>query len=226
MTTLVDVIIPTRSNREGLATVLGVLSTSPGIGTVFVVGDGEEARYAAGVRHPWVHTLAVHDRSGIHRMWNVALEQTERGRHVLFLNDDVTLDNGTVPSLVAALARFPDLGLVCPNYANEVLQDDYRVVYDTCRGRYHGGGGLAGFCMMLRADLADEWTFDERLTWWYGDDDVLNWVTKTKGLKAAIVRGSFCSNNSSHTINHDPPPDFANIVHRDRLVHESKWGKQ
>lgn len=76
--------------------------------------------------------------------------------------------------------------------------------------------------MMLAADLAAEWRFDERMKWWCGDDDVLNWVRITKGRTAAICASSRCSDNASWTIQHDPPAGFHATVAEDVRIYQSK----
>lgn len=222
-TTKVDVIIPTRSNQIGLAEIMVILKRDPIVGKIVIVADGHDAYHLSKHRHPDTTVVQVSERAGIHRMWNAGLEYTSPLHHVLFLNDDVTVNPDTLVGMSATLDRNPELGIVCPNYSGEEITDEYRSVTDTCRGRYNGTGGLGGFAMMLRNRLAETWRFDERMRWWYGDDDVLNHVTIRLGMKAGICRDSTCSDNTSYTINNDPPPGFAQIVAHDRRVFTQKW---
>jgi hypothetical protein len=194
-----------------------VLTTAPFVGRVVIVGDGENATDLSAVHVPL--------GAGIHVMWNKGMRLCAPDRHVLFLNDDVTIDERTVSGLVHTLEEHPEVGLVCPNYSGESFEGAYRTVTDTCRGRYDGTGGMAGFAMMLRNTLAREWRFDEAMKWWYGDDDIVMWVTRTKGMKAAISAWSTCADNESWTILHDPPPTFTADVENDRRLFEQKWGK-
>ena len=98
-----------------------------------------------------------------------------------------------------------------------------RQVFNTCGSRYDGTGGLAGFAMMLRSELAKVYSFDEQLTWWYGDDDVLLWVTKTMGLRAVIAHQARCQHADSVTIRANPPADFGRLVAEDREYFRAKW---
>ncbi len=98
-----------------------------------------------------------------------------------------------------------------------------RQVFNTCGSRYDGTGGLAGFAMMLRSDLVKFWNFDENLTWWYGDDDVLLWVTKTTGLRAVIAHQARCHHADSVTIRTNPPDNFGRLVAEDGEYFRSKW---
>lgn len=219
----VDVIIPTRSNQIGLADIMTVLKRDPSVGRIIIVADGHDAYHLSKHRHPDVEIVQVAERAGIHRMWNEGLRSASPLHHVLFLNDDVTINPDTIGGMAKTLERNPELGLVCPNYSGETIIDDYRSVTDTCRGRYDGTGGLGGFAMMLRNTIAADWQFDERMRWWYGDDDIVNHVVLRLEMRAGICRDSTCSDNTSFTINNDPPPGFAQIVQHDANVYHQKW---
>lgn len=214
---IADVVIPTKSN-PAVHDLVHVLAHDPAVGKVLVVGDGADATTLS--------RLHVPRGAGIHAMWNLGLRLAAPGRHVLFLNDDVSITTGTVSGLVRTLDEHPEVGLVCPNYSGEAIEGDYRPVAETCRGRYDGSGGLGGFAMMLRSTLAEEWRFDEEMKWWYGDDDVLRWTLFTKGMVVAISALATCAENSSWTIAHDPPADFGSVVANDRRLFIEKWGSE
>jgi len=76
---------------------------------------------------------------------------------------------------------------------------------------------------MLHASLANSWRFDENMKWWYGDDDLLNWTFKKANKEVGICAVAQCKENSSWTIDNDPPDNFADIVEQDRKIFESKW---
>lgn len=222
----VDVVIPTKSNISGLRQITNNLSSDKSIGNIYVVCDGEEAMslVAAESFPSNVHLLGVVDSPGIHRMWNLGLQRAIQGRYVAFVNDDVEASGDTLSELLSELENDKTIGLICPNYDNRDTSGVPVPVTSTCRGKYDGSGGLAGFFMVIRPELASLWRFDERMKWWYGDDDLLNWVTRSQGKVAAISGKSKCSANSSWTINNDPPVDFNTIVENDRMIFLSKWG--
>ena len=224
--TEVDVVIPTKSNLHGLQEILEVLDNDSCVADIYIVADGQEAmqNIAQSITSKKVKLSTVPLGSGIHEMWNVALREASSHRHMLFLNDDVSLADNTVSSLSKDLDSSSELGLVCPNYDGRFIAGAYSSVLTTCRGRYDQTGGMAGFCMMLRSELCHRWRFDTRMKWWYGDDDLLNWVTRVQGKKAGISSTATCKGNSSWTINNDPPPNFAETVEVDKKIFDFKWG--
>ena len=215
------VVIPTKSNKSGLTRLISVLMGSEKVSRIVVVVDGHEsADVVAGIPDS-VIKIYVPRGVGIHHMWNAGMALA-KGDHVLFLNDDETIDKGTVAGLVAALDEDPRLGLVCPNYSG-VGEVDV-ITHTTCRGRYDGTGGMAGFAMMLASDLAQSWSFDERMKWWYGDDDLVNWVN-AQGRMCLITNKAKCNHAHSQTVDKDPPKNFAKTVNNDKKIFEQKWSK-
>jgi hypothetical protein len=235
---MAHVVIPTKSNIAGLQAQLAILVQDPAVDRIIVVCDGPSARarmeqldshlYAM----PWF--TEVPEGVGIHRMWNHALDLLLTGPSgrqdipVLFLNDDVDINEATVVGLEHCLDYHPEVGLVAPVYGNYTYPYPYHQVWDTCRGRYDGSGGMAGFCMMLRGNLAKRWRFNEEMKWWYGDDDLTDWVN-WHGYKTVVTPAATCANNTSWTISNDPPSNFADIVRNDaaiyeRIIHERHSG--
>lgn len=221
--TPVDVVIPTKSNLSGVQSLLAVLKPEATVRSIFIVSDGPKM-FSALSGTAGILLSAVEEGAGIHVMWNIALNNTTSDAHMLFLNDDVSIEGFSIYEMSRTLDNHPELGLVCPTYAPETFTEPYRPVTDICGGRYDGSGGLAGFAMMLRNTLAQEWRFDESMKWWFGDNDILNWVTRTKQMTAAICKTAFCSDNESWTINNDPPKTFLEDVRNDQRIFAEKWG--
>ena len=218
----VNVVIPTKSNFTGLAELLSDLSLDPVVGTVCIVADGQAAFDALPDPPEHILTITVPEGIGIQHMWNRGIEAVGRDAHITFLNDDVRLSPECLSSLANSLDNDPIIGIICPNYSTVEMAED-RQVFNTCGSRYDGTGGLAGFAMMLRSDLARVYSFDEKLTWWYGDDDVLLWVTQTMGMHAVISHAARCRHADSVTIRANPPADFGRLVAEDREYFRSKW---
>ena len=116
-----------------------------------------------------------------------------------------------------------NIGIICPNYDKRIINGPFQRVYNACPGNYDGTDGLAGFCMMLSQDLSLEWEFDTRMKWYYGDNDVVNWVVSQQ-KDACIASPSIMDLNPSWTKTNDAPKDFDELVEQDRLIFESKWG--
>ena len=218
----VNVVIPTKSNFTGLAELLGDLSLDRAVGTICIVADGQAAFDALPDPPEHILTITVPEGVGIQHMWNRGIEAVGRDVHIAFLNDDVRLEQHCLSSLSDSLDNDPTIGLICPNYSSIDMNAD-QIVLNTCGSRYDGTGGPAGFAMMLRRDLAMIYSFDEKLTWWYGDDDVLLWVTKTMGLRAVIAHQARCQHADSVTIRTNPPANFGQLVANDREYFRAKW---
>ena len=217
----VTVVIPTKSNIDGLTTLISALMSSDSMLKVVVVGDGTETKEMLQALPNSIIKTYVPRGSGISAMWNVGMQLANPGDHVLFLNDDVTINTSTVSGLIAALAEDSRIGLVCPKYAGD--SDVDIVSQTTCRGRYDGTGGMAGFAMMLAADLVPHFRFDERMMWWYSDDDLVNWVNKKANRLCVISAKARCHHGHSVTITSNPPDNFNKQVEIDRQLFEQKW---
>lgn len=222
-------IIPTKSNLIGLERVITSLLGDPAVSGIAVICETSEAKSFVinkfkDYMQSRITVMSTDDGLGIQHMWNVGMDLKHNNDHCLFINDDVELEPLTISSIAGYIDSHNNVGLVCPNYDDRKTGTVFIDTNMTCRGRYDGTGGMAGFCMMLSADLAWQWAFDEKMIWWYGDDDLLNWVV-SQNRKAGIFTPMSISGNSSWTINNDIPKDFDKIVENDRLIFEKKWGK-
>jgi hypothetical protein len=220
----VTVVIPTKSNQQGLTALIRVLEASEGVSRVIVVGDGTETEPMLKTLPSSVIKTYVPRGAGISAMWNHGMQLANAGDHVLFLNDDVLIDRNTVPGLVTALAEDSRIGLVCPKYAGD--SDVDIISHTTCRGKYDGTGGMAGFAMMLAADLVPQFRFDERMVWWFSDDDLVNWVNYTAKRLCVISGKAKCVHGHSVTIRTDPPENFNEQVKIDQQIFNNKWLKE
>jgi len=216
----IDVVIPTKTNNSGLQKLVAQLLRESKVGTILVVGDGEEGRAMKDALPPSVSFVSVPSNSGIHVMWNQGLSLL-KGNHVAFINDDVEIEPGTMDKLCEALDANHNYGLVSPVYWDGGLETD-QASATTCRGRYDGTGGIGGFCFVLASDIAKKYRFDERMKWWYGDDDVVRSVN-AMGRDTVLVAGTRIVHSHSKTIESSPPKAFAEVVERDREIYERKW---
>ena len=78
--------------------------------------------------------------------------------------------------------------------------------------------------MVIAKDLIDEWRFDEEMMWWYGDNDIILWVSKIKGRLTGLSGSAHALNNRSQTIRNDPPPNFQEHINNDARLFKEKWG--
>ena len=217
----VTVVIPTKSNISGLTTLTSVLMSSEGVSKVIVVGDGMETAPMLKALPSSIIKTYVPRGAGISAMWNHGMQLANAGDHVLFINDDVTIDTSSVMGMINALADDSRIGLVCPKYAGD--SDVDIISHTTCRGKYDGTGGMAGFAMMLAGDLVPHFRFDERMMWWFSDDDLVNWVNKKANRLCVISAKARCHHAHSVTITSNPPDNFNKQVEIDRQIYEQKW---
>lgn len=213
----VDVVIPTKSNQAGLSRLLSQLAPDPVIDTVVVVCDGPDALN-------WVLSLELSEKvkvnnvplsSGIHVMWNLGMDMVQaNGNHVCFINDDVSIGDMCMGTMRELLTRMPEVGLITPNPTTEYMPE------------FTETPGFAGFCMMLAHDLVSEFRFDERMKWWYGDNDIITWVNRVAQRKTGITGLTSCSENQSYTITNDPPENFHQLIEEDARIYHEKWGTQ
>lgn len=224
-------VIPCRSNLEGLKTVIFQLLKENSIYKICVVADGNDAFgnildfIEEEELEEKCQLLCVMENSGIHRMWNAGAEYAKvsgRDPHVLYINDDVTFDEGAIDSLAGLIDYYDEIGVACPNYDGRVIGGPYVSVNIACPGNYDGTDGLAGFCFLVRSEIARDWKFDERMKWYYGDNDIVNSVIENG--KLAVISGlSTMQTNPSWTKTNDKPAGFDEAIENDRIVFEKKW---
>lgn len=229
--TCVNVVIPTKSNFDGLIALLQDLSVDKKVGKICVVADGPrvfdnlpELPYDLEINES-IQFIAAEEGKGIQYLWNLGMNTIGRKNHIAFLNDDVRLGASCISLLCETLDRNKTFGLVCPNYTEIEMTED-KQVFDTCRSRYDGTGGMAGFAMVLRSELVNAWSFDEAYKWWYGDDDLVNWVNHNTPYKTVISHKAQCIHAGSVTIKTNPPENFENLIEEDKKRFIMKWGEQ
>ena len=223
----ITAVIPTKSNVDGALDVIDRLQKDGQAETIVVVADGPDAfatyeKLLADKKN--VVLKQVELGAGIHVMWNLGIDVAiEKGTGAVFINDDVILGDHCAGALASLFEYDKSIGIACAGYDYRKFTDIVQDVNTVCNGRYDGTGGLAGFCMALSKDLIKTWRFDESMKWWYGDNDVLNWVLKTQKRRAVITSVARCSGNSSSTIENDPPDNFVQTVQDDKLKFYVKW---
>lgn len=145
---MIAAVIPTRFAPPPLATLLDVLAAD-GVRTMLWQSEDFDHR--------------------IYAMWNAGTRWA-RGlgaTEIAILNDDITIQPGTLPLLAKALRSEPDLAVVYPD-VNGRLPMPTEITVQRTEGSW-SRGGMTGFCFMFRAELPLP-EFDEGYHWWYGDD--------------------------------------------------------
>lgn len=224
--TKVDIIITTKSYTEGLSRIFSCVEKDPIVDNVYIVCDGSDSfnkvsELGLSSDNVTIDISQVPLGSGIQKMWNCGLARVKWFNHAMFLNDDVVLGDLCVSTLAATLDNDETIGLVSPNYDNRLIGDISTPVFGACGTL--GKEGIAGASMMLHKKLVPEWSFDENMKWYFGDDDIAWWVSETKKMKTVISGLSTVSENCSWTIQNDPPADFEEAIKKDKDIFYTKW---
>lgn len=222
----VTAIIPTKSNIAGTLKLLEKLETDPQVTEIIVIADGDNShdRYKDILEGKANVVLEkVQLGVGIHVMWNIGIDYAiKSGNTAVFINDDTVPVGSASGTLASFLEYDKSFGLVCPKYDTRNFKELTVDTTLTAMGRTDGTGGLAGFFMALHKDLVPQWRFDEKMKWWFGDDDVIQW-TLSIGKRVSITNIANCYGNDSKTTREDPPKDFAKLVAEDKKIFKEKW---
>lgn len=209
-----NAIIPTKSNFDDLYVLIENLQQDEAVDQIVVIADGGRAYETLSQTLPKdVVLFFVPLASGIHRMWNKGMDHLKgSGLHLAIINDDVNLTKGAIGICCDLLDRDPSIGLVNPSPD----QNEKREFIEN--------GRFGGFCMVISSNLVEEWRFDERMMWWYGDTEVMEWTRRVKNLRVGYTGLCHGLNNRSATIVNDPPPNFHADINNDAKLFQEKWG--
>ena len=207
-----NVVIPTKCNFGDLLNLVETLLRDISVSKIVVVADGDAAYNTLSSILPTSIVLLRVDLSfGLHTMLNIGMDECGDGEHLAIINVDITLDENSMFIVDNLLNANPDIGLVSPSSSVE------------CTDEFLDMTGFAGFCMVIHKALLNEWRFDERMKWWFGDTDIITWVSKVKNLRTGMTGLCHAIGNRSHTINTNPPPNFEEDIHNDMLLFKAKW---
>lgn len=221
----VTVVIPVKDNLKMTRDLVAELVSQGGYDDLLLFdnGSGDEMK-------EWFdgnHAFDVFDAEGatIHEMWNAGLLEAKarhRGRSdVIFLNNDVRVGPSFCQRLITGLHSDPGLVAVSGNYDGRE-GDGVIPVTGICANRYNGEGGLAGFGFALSADWVKEWEFDERFSWWYGDNDLCLSIDRLEGAWYGVVADALMEHvgGGSQT---ETPDNWDELIAADRAAFMEKW---
>lgn len=129
------------------------------------------------------HIVEDFGEINIHRWWNAGIDyaQAHGATHVLVINDDVLLDDTTVPALLDGMEGRAAIGSPGAGGIHAGDSRDWRV--------------MDGSCWLL--DLSTGLRADESYRWWYGDND-LDRRARTEHGGVASVRCYFTHLRPNH----------------------------
>jgi len=164
---------------------------------IFVVDNASTDNSAAAIRkqYPTVTLIANSQNRGFGAANNQALEMC-RGRYVIFLNPDTTIEKDTLQKAVSHMEAHPQTGLAGAKILNPdgTLQESVSYRYPGEKFTRDETTGLAGkiACvlgafMIARKPLLDELHgFDEDF-FLYGEDEDLAWRIREKGFSIGYI---------------------------------------
>lgn len=216
------VAIPTRSNWEGLSSLLEHLATLD-VARVVVYDNGHETAEGKEVLAGHGHVIdAVGWR--FYKMWNHMWESAANGDFdvVAILNDDITLHDDSLEVAFRRFQQAPQVGLVGLNYHRAVAEGaDFKAGYKKVSGSYRDGG-IGGHAFLVRCNT---WgtvpPIDERYSLWYGDDELFLQM-KRAGFDLEIALGAPVDHATSTTSVRYP--ELLSLTSADGDLFRSKWG--
>lgn len=219
------VVVPVKGNHELTDRLVADLDDQGGYTKVFILDNGADTDPYRTDR-AGVEVIPSAGRN-IHEMWNEGIKRAldeAPDCNIAILNNDLLIGSDFLAGLVKMLRCDPRIGAVCPNYDGRTFEHPFQPVQGIAANRYDGTGGLAGFAFMVRGDLfsAGLPLFDERLTWWFGDNDFcLN--LEQHGLAYGIAIDTTVEHigGGSQSTVHDA--DFEAAIAKDRKTFMEKW---
>ena len=189
---------------------------------VFILDNGSDTN-----PYPNPHGVDVIPAAGlnIHQMWNLGVNACVTGSprcNIAILNNDLDIGPGFLAGLAVQLRTVPRCLAVSPNY-DKRDGTGFQQVHGICANRYDGTGGLAGFAFMVPGEMfaAGFPRFDERLAWWYGDNDFTMNLERF-GAVYGIARDVECVHLDGGSVTARDENLEATIA-ADRAYYESKW---
>jgi len=207
----VAVVIPSRTERESLERLIKQLVSPPAVDLIVVIDNGHEPALEDAE-----HEVIRDETPSIYHLWNVGFERAKAVgcEVVIFLNDDVELigDPARWVSRIVSPFRDPDVWATCPDHTETLPDGTTREVLGTYRH-----GGMPGFAFAVWADKHEN--FDERYSWWYGDD-AFAFKIERDGGKIIRVGGLHVKHNQSSTLN---KTDVTDALVSDTLLFQQEW---
>lgn len=162
----------------------------------------------------------------VYEMWNDAkwyinYAFPDKEKNIAFLNDDIAIIPNTMYKLESMLRKYPDVAIVYPDHRTSILlQVEPEIDYtDTTAG----GGGMTGYCFMMKGEL-DIPPVDQNFQLYWGDDDLVKQTIKA-GYRVARVNGLPIEHGGSVTIKTLPSGKLTQMMESDRAYFNLKYGE-
>ncbi len=245
MSPVCDVIIPVKDAVWWVAWCIEELLQSSGaeLGEVVVVDDSSTPDSLATLsrlcsRFPRVRLVSNQGRPGFGGACNFGAALTH-GSHVLFLNTDCFVTEGTVRKLMDACLSDPSIGIACPLSNNSPVLTlpmfpgrSYvqmnRLLEQACEGRPPAEISLeactvVGNCLLVtRACWNLLGGFDKIWGVGYGEETDLQFRAMAKGLRGVVCLNTYVFHFGSATFRYRP--DMSAVQQSNHRLFMERWG--
>lgn len=171
---------------------------------------------------PNCRTIFPEKPFGFNRYMNLGIKMTDAS-FVCLCNNDLLFHKGWASKILEAFEQNPRLKSASPycrfNHPVRNFMADTGV---------HLGYGVreevSGWCILFKREiLRTIGQLDERLTFWYADNDYAN-TLKKHGILHGLVTGSFVDHLESQTLATKSRKEQQRLTAGERYYYEYKWG--
>lgn len=135
---------------------------------------------------------------GFHRFLNIGLKESHNSL-ICFCNNDLIFHKGWATEILNISLKYPEIGsfnTFCPTFHHD---KEELIPFDVNYG-YQNGLAFTGWCFLVKRKIFETiGLFDEKLKFWYCDDDFRLTLQKYK-IKNVLVRKSVVQHLVSKTL--------------------------
>lgn len=222
---MVTVAIPTRTRLDLLRPLVKSLRDEDELGELLILDNGHDSDAVLEMKG-WeaaderIRVLAMPD-ANIYEMWNFAIDLANDildSRHLLLLNDDVSIPLGMLGGMREALDSVENLWVISADYDPRPVLSFGTISYVS--GTY-SNLGMAGFAFMF--DPQNGVRFDEQFKHWYGDDDFAAQI-EAAGGRIGVLNGYRVGHVGGATSYEFP--ELAEVIATDAEKYRKKWRRE
>jgi len=211
------VTIPTCGESPYLGRLLESCATA-GVPAIVVINNTNAEQYqslVATANDHMAQSVDLGNDINLYAAWNKCIDLTSRDGVGAILNDDIYVHPDSFARIEKSVRTTEGVvGWDAWGPVSENPSSHLRRVNGTYRTH-----GLAGFAFAFPTTTAPR--FDEKYTWWYGDDD---WVARCGRSGLPLYVESLCGVHHHTSTTQQARPWVTENVGQDKELFESTWG--
>lgn len=174
--------------------------------------------------YPYCQTLFPKVPFGYNKYMNMGLKKTQ-SPFVCLCNNDLIFQQGWASSILKAFDNFPNLKSASPfcrfNHPERNIP-----AYNGLRFGYGVRDEVSGWCILFKREILQTTGYlDERLKFWYSDNDYAKTLEK-HGIQHALVTDSFVDHLESQTLSTCDQKEQLRLTGWEKYYFEYKWGNR